>query len=206
MTDTPGIPDAFNPDANPSSPFSLDLDAIENVLTLDEVIQGARLPERRVRITKRGDLIGILDELEGRLEELVDDDGQPIAEDTSLGDESEVATLTRQALQVRAEIAKTSFTFVVRSMGSDNWKAFEEQWRDAKTRSYKEGFWDALLIKSAVSPALPDQAAVDRFRKAYNANQTLSVAQAAFVANNQSGLDIPKLPPALAALKHEERS
>lgn len=199
---TPEIPDAFNPAAAPS----IDLQAIDNVLTLDDIISGARLPERTVRICKRGDLLGQLDDVEGRLEELVDDDGELIVEETALGEESEVATLSRQALALRTEIAKNTIPFKVRAMGSSKWNAFVAQWEDTKTKGFKVGFNDALIIASAASPVIPDQAALDRFRDAFSFHQTNSVFQASFIANTQSGLDIPKLPPFLAAQKQQEPS
>jgi hypothetical protein len=200
MTDQ--IPEAFTPDAAPS----IDLDAIENVLTLDAIISGARLPERTVRIYKRGDLLGQLDDVEGRLEELVDEDGEPFDQDLAIGEESEYSQLVRLSRAIRAELAKDSFAFRVRAMGSSKWKVFVEKWKDTKTGTFKEGMSDALIIESAVSPVIPDQASLDRFREAYAHTQTNAVFQAAFIANTKTGLDIPKLPDSLVALKHEERS
>lgn len=203
MTDqTHEIPDAFNPEAKPS----IDLQAIDNILNLDDIISGARLPERTVRICKRGDLLGQLDDVEGRLEELVDDDGELAVEETALGEESEVATLTREALALRTEIAKNTFPFRVRAMGSSKWNKFVEKWQDTRTQGFKPGFNDALVIACSVSPAIPDQSALERFRDAFSFHQTNSVFQAAFIANTQSGLDIPKLPPFLAAQKQQEPS
>lgn len=200
MTDQ--IPEAFTPATTPS----IDLDAIENVLTLDGIIEGARLPERVVRICKRGDLLGTLDQVEGRLEELTDDDGELIVTDDALGDEGEVQSLVRQALELRTEIAKNTFPFRVRAMGSAKWKSFVAEWEDTRTKAFKPGMNDALIIKSAISPVIANQQELDRFRAAFAHTQTNAVFSAAFLANTKSGLDIPKLPDSLVALKHEERS
>lgn len=201
--DTPTIPDAFNPAA---APARIDLNALENVLTLDSIISGARLPERTVRICTRGDLIGQLDDVEGRLEELVDDDGEPIVDDEALGDQSEVVKLTIRAFALRTEIAKHTIPLRVRAMGSSKWKVFVETWQDTKTGTFKDGMSDALIIAASISPVIPDQPSLDRFRDAFSHSQTNAVFQAAFVANTTSGLDIPKLPPFLAGQKHEGRS
>lgn len=200
MTDQ--IPEAFTPTETPS----INLDAIENVLTLDAILHGARLPERTARICKRGDLLGRLDDVEGRLEELVDDEGELIVEETALGEQGEVAQLSHEALALRTEIAKNTFPFVVRAMGSSKWKVFVEKWQDTKNGTFKPGMNDALIIACAASPVIADQEQLDRFRDAFSHAQTNAVFQAAFVANTQSGLDIPKLPPFLAGQKHEERS
>lgn len=203
MPETP-IPEAFTP--TPGAATSIDLDALENVLTLDGIISGTRLPERTVRIYKRGDLLGQLDDVEGRLEELVDDEGEPLEEDLGLGEQSEIVTLTQRSRLLRTELAKDSFGFKVRAMGSTKWKQFVAQWEDPKTRGFKDGMNDALIIASAASPPIPDAASLERFRDAFNHNQISAVFQAAWIANTKSGLDIPKLPDFLAAQKHEERS
>lgn len=198
------IPEAFGGgDAAPS----IDLQAIDNVLTLDAIIAGARLPERTLRLCTRGDLLGELDDVEGRLEELVDEDGEPFDEDLPLGEESEYSRLVTRSRQIRAEMAKHMIAVKVRALGSGKWKQFDEQWRDSKTNgSWKKGMDDALIIASAISPVIPDQKQLDRFREVFSKGQVDSIFQAALVANTRSGLDIPKLPDFLAGQKHEERS
>lgn len=196
------IPEAFGGDAAPS----IDLQSIDNVLTLDAIIAGARLPERTIRVCTRGDLLGQLDDVEGRLEELVDDDGEPFDEDLPLGEASEYNQLVTRSRQIRAEMAKHMIAVKVRALGSGKWRTFAEQWQDPKTNSWKKGMDDALIIASAISPVIPDQKQLDRFREVFAKGQVDSIFQAALVANTRSGLDIPKLPDFLAGQKHEERS
>lgn len=203
MTEAFGLPEDQIP--NPIASNGLGI-AAETILTLDDLIEGARLPERIVRISKRGDLLAELDDVEGRLEELVDDEGQQQVSDDALGAVNEVHQLRNRAFELRTEIAKSTIPVKVRAMGAAAWKVFFAKWEDTKAGGVKDGINDALVIACTVSPVIESQAQLDRLKDAFNHVQVLRIAQAAFAANTASGLDLPKLPPSLAAQQEQGRS
>lgn len=172
------------------------------VLTLDEIMNQARLVERTAYIYLRGDLDDEVHQLTAELAQLVDEDGELLDdEDQSLGDAGRAQQLYERLRKVRAERDKSRRAVKFRAMPDDEFDVFEKAHRD-KDGGLKDrdDYYAKLISRCAIAPTFTEDQ-VHATRKKLSAPQMTKLRNEAYLANATGGLDIPKSPSFLAGLE-----
>ena len=202
----PTIDDAVPAD-HPLGQAAAEHDVNAPALTLDELMQEARLVERTARICIRGDLDDRHQQLIAELAELVDEDGHPLDDDDSdrpLGEPSPVQAKFTELQAVKAERAKWMRSVRFRAMPDDEWRVFEKENRgpdgEAKDR---DDYSTKIIARCAIEPAMTE-ADVAAMRKKLTGPQMTALFNAAWLACATGGLDVPKSPSFLHGLQHTQ--
>ena len=166
----------------------------ENVLTLDRIMASAQRARRTARICLRGDLEGeYVDTLE-KLAELVDAEGNLLAEDPSMTEVAEVTELRDRAAQLREQMAADTYSVVFEGMFADEWAVFEKEHRDTRGAVKDlEEYRARLIAACAVSPKLSYDD-VQAMRSRLRTTQMVELGDQAYAACSTGGVDVPKLP------------
>jgi hypothetical protein len=172
----------------------------ETILTLDELMNSARRPERTARICLRPDLQADLDELEAQLGVYADSRGEFDPSDEALAGGA-VSELANRIQQVREQMQASMRSVRVRAMPKDEWATFVETHSDDKARDgFKPDFWPLLVSKCAIAPTFNTEQ-VTALRSTLGQPAFDAIAVAAFKANTADGVDVPKSPLSSRALK-----
>ncbi|GAB2762106.1 hypothetical protein [Nocardioides pakistanensis] len=173
------------------------------VLTLDEIMNQARLVERTAYIYLRGDLDDEVHQLTAELAQLVDENGELLddGEDQSLGDANRAQQLFERLREVRAERDKSRRAVKFRQMPDDEFRVFERTHRD-KDGGLKDrdDYYAKIIARCAIAPTMSEDD-VRAMRKKLGAPQMTALGNAAYLACATGGLDIPKSPTFLAGLE-----
>lgn len=175
---------------------------LETILTLDEIMNSARLVERTARICLRGDLEAEYNETLEELATLVDADGNVLNEgDQSLGDASRVEELSEKARELRAEMQAATRRVRFRAMADDDWRTFDASHKttDGKIKD-QTAYNNEIIARCAIAPTLTVDDVV-AMRKKLGPTQIVTLANTAFFACTTGGLDVPKSPSFLPAQK-----
>lgn len=178
-----------DPGPNPDDP------RVDTILTLDEVMNSARLVERTARICLRGDLVAELNEHLQRLAQLVDADGNVLADgDDALAAKSEAAERMGKIARVRREMTGAMRAVRFRAMPDDEWRVFERTHRDGDGKiKDNEDYHNKLIARCAIAPTL-SEADVKTMRSRLGHTQMVTLGNEAYLACTTGGLDIPKSP------------
>ena len=170
---------------------------LETILTLDEVMNSARLVERTARICLRGDLEATYLEALEELSELVDEDGQVASDgDQALADSTRATELLETVRSIRAEMATATRRIMFRAMPEDEWTTFDKPREDAVNAGKGRGVRLRGLQQPAHRP-LRDRTDHDRRPGQGHARQDSPPPRSragdkAWSACTTGGLDIPK--------------
>lgn len=178
--------------------------AVENILTLDKVMESSRLVERKASICLRGDLETEYEDLMRELASLVDEEGNVVGTgEESLNDQRAQRALELQELLEANRAARAAESYVVKfqAMPADEWAEFEQANRDDKGRGAAKNpreYERKIIARCSVEPKLAE-ADVDTLRGKLSAPQMNALFAAAYSACTTGGLDVPKsLPFSLA--------
>ena len=174
-------------------------DKVIRPLTFDDILNTARLPEKRAKICLRADLEAERDEIMAELATLVGIDGrlleQPTDSDASLEDSNEARA---RALNTRLESItsemRDSMRYVrMRGMSSDDLAAFNKQWEPKDRKADATEYNHRLVAACAVEPVLTLEQVRD-LGKSLGSNAMLNLVQTAMTVCYGGGVDVPKLP------------
>jgi hypothetical protein len=202
---TLGAPDTTPPQAAPESRVSLTVPDPEptedRMLTLEELLTEARLPEDYARICLRADLEAELTLIDTELASLVDAEGNLVDDDDErdLGDAGSAAARA-QALADRrrttaAEMAKSVRFVRFRGLSAAASAAFDEEHavKDTSNARKVAEFNDKLVAATAVNPTIT----VEQMAQYRDHLGPRSIAQLTRIAQKvctRGGVDVPKSP------------
>lgn len=197
-----------------------DVSIVDQILDLDELDSTeVRRAERAVPFYLRADLEAEIDELEARLEVVLEsarhqtNQGKATA-DTALGDAPAASTLmdearglAQQIENTRRALAKSRRMARVKQMSEDEWVAFEAKWQDAmkKGSPYPQDMWTELIVKSAAAPVMTAEG-VAKLRSKFGHPPVHQLALAAWHVNHESGVSVPKSQLSLNVLNLQGRA
>lgn len=196
-----------NPDPEPLPEPSI----VDQILDLDAFLSAdVRLPEKSARFCTKPDIQALIEDLHAELESLTDHVGKPLSstEDADLeaGAGRSAGTVAAEIRALQEEYAAAFRTIRVRAMPEDKWEAFEVKWKEALAEQppYPTEMWVELIVASAIAPKFtPEKVTAFRARAGHTAFTAL--ANAAWRANTESGVSIPKSPLSSAVLRHTRR-
>lgn len=186
-------PTAFE---RPETP-AIDLDATGTQLTVAQILEMARFPEKRASVCLRADLQARHDELVEELGTLVYADGTLREEaEGSLGEQSAKtrAIAVDQELQsVAAEMRQSMWRPLFRGISSDELAVFNKEYGPKKQGDSMVEYHNRLIERCMVEPEIT----LDEVRKlrttlthkAFNA-----IVEAVAAVNVGLGVDVPKSP------------
>lgn len=191
--------DASLADETPEHPIGLPRlaeAAIENILTLEKVMESSRLVERKAVICLRGDLETEYDDLMSELASLVDEDGNVVADDDTLADQKveRAQQLQDQIEANRAARLAESYVVKFQAMPADEWAEFEQANREDKGRGAAKNpreYERKLIARCSLEPKLTE-ADVTQLRSKLSTPQMNVLFNQAFAACTTGGLDVPK--------------
>lgn len=185
---------------------------VDTILNLDEFLSGdVRRAERTARFATRPDLEADIDELDAQLEMLTDGAGNPLDSkpERALGEEGGASAdqLADKIKALQIEYGASFRSVRLRQMAGDDWTAFQSKWRkelDAGS-PFPDSMWDDLIVECAYAPAFT-LAKIQKLRTMIGFPQVNAIAMAAWQANTQSGVSIPKSPLSSAVLRRRARA
>lgn len=168
---------------------------MDTILTLDDIMNSARLVERTAYIYLRGDLVAELNERLAELSRLVDSDGNVIAEgDAALADQSRAGVLLEEIAQIRSDLESSKRAVRFRSMPDDEWRVFEKAHRNAdSTLKDADEYHNKLIARCAIAPELTEDD-VKAMRSKLGHTQMVTLSNEAYFACTTGGVDVPKSP------------
>lgn len=163
--------------------------------TLDEIISGAVLPERTVRLCLRGDLTGALEQAQAELA------AAKSVIPTSLSGGTGVPAARAKVDQLQAQVDDAAVEFKLRGVTSRTWADLvaenpprEDNTGDATFGYNTDALFAALVSRCLVEPTVtPEQ--VDSLIDALSAGQWDLLVEAA-IAVSRRKVDVPFSPPA----------
>jgi hypothetical protein len=195
---------------------------VDNLLSLDALLSAdVRRAEKTFRFCTRPDLEADMEDTQAQLEALVDSDGRPrksvdaaLASDDDDSRSAEQLSLDMRRLE--REYAAAMAVGRVYQMDEDDWTAFTTQWKSvlAENPPYPATFYEALIVRSKARLTDPKTGEVgDVFtveelrtlRKKVGHPAFNGIAQAAWAANTESGVSVPKSSLSSAVLRHIEQ-
>lgn len=178
-----------NPNGHRPSP------AVETILTLDDIMNSARLVERTARICLRGDLVAELNEHLEALARLVDADGNVLAEgDEALAAGNEAAEHVAAIGRIRGEMESAMRSVRFRGMPDDEWRVFEKAHRDGDGQIKDPvDYHNKLIARCAIAPTLTEDD-VKAMRSRLGQVQMVTLSNEAYFACTTGGVDVPKSP------------
>ncbi len=165
------------------------------LLTVADVLASARLVERTANICLRADLTAEHDRLMGELSTLVTPSGELLGDDeASAGDQtnaSRAQALSDRDRQVLAEMRGSMWHPRFRAMDSDAWTAFKKKHMPRTKDADFTDFHTKIIAECAIEPAMTE-AEVTSLRKKFTHSQFIKMANTAYEACTEGGLDVPK--------------
>lgn len=185
---------------------------INEMLDLDDFLAtDVRRAEKTEVLYTKPHLEAEIDDLELELQRLTDGSGAlPADEEAAVGDvptggdrTAEVVAAEIQAK--RREYAESGKKILLRQLASEDWTAFEQQWKTAFDNGapYPAEMWDDLIAKSAVTPAMP----LDKVKalRAKLGHPPLSkIAITCWKLNTEVGVSVPFSRLSSHVLKHKQ--
>lgn len=175
------------------------------LLSVEDVLAAARLPERTASICVRADLTAEHDQIMAEMATLLTPGGELLADDDEAGMDAqgnaararELADRDRQVLdEMRAHMWRVRF----RAMDSDTWPEFKKQHMPKGKDVDLTDFRTKIIVACAIDPELTDEQ-VRQLRKKLGTAQIDKLSDTAFQANEQGGIDVPKSPASWANLE-----
>lgn len=180
--------------------------ASHNMLTVEEILESARLPEDYARICLRADLEAEHNRLILELGQMISTDGELLEDDeAALGEETPQGRAQAKANrleEVRREMADSTRYVLFRGLTDDDLKIFRRANLPSKgdpNDAQIAAFNDALIVATAINPTITiEQMRSFRARLGKRAIDTL--VETANKVCTQGGVNVPKLPAALLNL------
>lgn len=174
--------------------------AVKNILTLDRLMESARLVEREAVICLRGDLEAEHDALLDEIATLVDEDGHVLAEEDTLASQQQARAqeIQNRLAELREAMRAESYVVRFRAMPADEWAAFEEANREDKGRGAAKNpreYESKLIARCAIAPTITEADVEEKLRKKLSAPQMNRLFAEAYSACTTGGLDVPKSLP-----------
>ncbi|GAW54747.1 hypothetical protein [Nocardioides sp. PD653] len=189
------------PTSAPVSPFHRpdvpDLSATPLVqLSIDEILDMAKLPERTVYICLRADLQAKDDAIIEELGTLVTARGELLVDpEASIGEQTALARaqqLADEQTQNRREMSAASVPFRFRGMSADDFAVFEKAHRPKSTDAADfTDYFTKLIARCCVAPAMTEEQ-VKKLRTRVGSKVFLELSNGAQNVNTGGGVDIPK--------------
>lgn len=172
---------------------------VDTILDLNALLSAdVRRAEKTARFSIRPDLEARLDELQGELEGLTDENGRPILEtetETAIGGSGgrTAEVVAQEWRAVQTEYAASMRSVRMRQIPDEDWAAFEAKWRKELDAGapYPQDFWDELIVATAHTPAIPADK-VKELRKKLGRPAMNELGLKAWAVNVSSGVDVPK--------------
>lgn len=190
--DTPAT-SGGNPFQRPPAP-EIDLGPFEQ-LTIEEILEQAKLPEKRVYVCLAGDLQAEYDGYVEELNTLVNAGGELIVDpEASIGEqtaEARAQELADKVQDVRQRMKRSMAGFLLRGMSADDLAVFEKTHKPKDPNADHTDYWVKLIAKSAVQPTMTSDN-VRAFRKKLGFNAFWELVKGARSVNLDGGVDVPK--------------
>lgn len=204
MTDSPfGNPDGPEADAIASHDPVDHRPLASGLLSVQDVLAAARLPERTATICVRPDLQAEHDAIAAEMATLVSADGELLVEDdeASMGAQTNAARareLADRDRQVLDEMRANLWHVRLRAMDADEWPEFKKtmpKGKDADVSTFRA----KLIARCAIEPPITVED-VAALRKKFGSAQINKISNRAYEACEQDGVDVPKSPGSWANL------
>lgn len=164
-------------------------------LTIEDILDMAKTPEKRARVCLRADLQAEYDSIVTELSTLVDAQGKVIADDdAAVGDATpaqRAAELEDRAQRVRREMLKSMWTPLFRGLTSDDLATFNREHAPKGDNPDMTEYNTALVAACAVKPVL----SVEDVRRLRTKLGSRAVGELVNTANwvcSRGGIDVPK--------------
>ena len=186
---TPNPTDAITAAAEPGPP-----------LTVAQILEMAKFPERRATVCLRADLQASFDDLVDELTGLVNVDGT-VREDAeaALGEETAAARvrdLDQQIQAIRAEMQKSTWKPLFRGISSDELAVFNREHWPKKDGAPLTDYYNRLVARCMVEPEMT-VADVEQLRTKLSHRAMQELINTASNVNVGLGVDVPKSPISL---------
>lgn len=181
-----------------------DLDAPSTPLTVEQILEIAKLPERRAEVCLKPDLQARFDELVSELSTLVNDRGELLEEaEASLGEstaKSRAIEISDEIESVRKEMAGSMWRPLFRGKTSDDLAVFNKKHypENAKPGTSLAEYYNLLIAECAVEPPMTVEG-VKAMRAKLGHKAISSLVETANRVN-VGGIDVPKSPISSLAL------
>ncbi|HEY0889374.1 MAG TPA: hypothetical protein VGE38_07175 [Nocardioides sp.] len=204
MSDNPfGNPDGHDHDHGEHDPGA-HRPLSSGLLSVEDVLAAARLPERTATICVRADLTAEHDAIMAEMATLVTPGGELLADDdeAAVSDQSnaararELADRDRRVLdEMRANLWRVRF----RAIDSDEWPEYKKKHMPKGKDVDLKDFRTKLIADCAIEPPITEDQ-VRALRKKFGSGQIDKLSDTAFQACEQGGVDVPKSPSSWANL------
>lgn len=176
-------------------PAPVQLDGLSANLTISEILERAKLPERRARICLAADLQGRYDEIVDELSVLVNASGELIVDpEATIGAQTPAGRAQQLAddlEDVRRQMSSAMASFLFRGMPADDLAVFEKKHKPTDPKADHTDYWVQMIARCAVTPAMTTDD-VTAFRKKLGANAFWQLVEAVRGVNLGGGVDVPK--------------
>lgn len=183
----------------------IDLASLGRQLTVAQILEMAKVPEKRASICLRSDLQARYDELLEQLSGLVSARGELLEDaEASMGEAtaaSKARGINDEITAVRAEMAKSMWRPLFRGMSSDDLAVFNKAHYPDKQGADLTDYNNRLIAACAAEPEM-SVADVQALRKSLNFKAVRELVQTATEVC-VGGIDVPKLPSFSVAPKEQ---
>ena len=183
-----------NPFVRPTTP-PVDLATPARQLTIEEILEQAKLPETTVYICLRADLQARYDQIVEELSGLVTASGElTVDPEATIGDQtaaSRAQQLADDLDAVRREMSASMVPFRFRGMSADDLAVFEKAHRPKSQDADFTPYFVKLIASCAIEPAMTE-AQVKQLRGKFGARAFLQLSTGAQSVNTGGGVDVPK--------------
>lgn len=191
-TTAPATDHAGSPFHQPAPAPEIDFTA---QLTIEEILERAKLPERTAYLCLRADLQAKNDEIIEELNTLVTASGEMVIDpEASIGEQTAAGRAQQladeQAANRRAMHA-ASTPFLFRGMSADDFAVFEKAYRPKSKDAEFTDYFVKLIAACCVRPAMTEDQ-VKALRKKFGARAFLELSNTVQAVNTGGGVDIPK--------------
>lgn len=173
---------------------------VRRQLTVEDVLESARRPEKYARVCLRADLQAEHDQLVAELATLVNAQGEIIAdEEASIGEataEARAKQINERLKVLRAEMAESMWFVLFRGMAAEDYQVFDKKYRPKTKDADFTEFHSRLVTETAIDPAIAYEQVV-ALRKKLGPRAMVELYNTAFAVCNTGGVDVPKLPASL---------
>jgi hypothetical protein len=204
---SPGASVFGNPDAVVSAAAPIEHQPITRMLTVEDVLSRARLPEKRARVCLRADLQAEYDDLVAELSTLVNARGELLEDnqERAMGETSaqdRALELGERVEAVRREMAESMWFPLFRGLSTDDLAVFNKQHIPKGEKPDLTEYNVRLVAECSVEPKMSVEQ-VQQIRKKLGSRAFLQLIQAANGVCIHGGVDVPKSQSFLVDLTQE---
>lgn len=172
---------------------------INEMLDLDDFLAtDVRRAEKTEIIYAKPHLEAEIDALELELQRLTDGSGALLVDDEAAvgdvpaGGERTAEVVAAEIQDKRREYAASGKKVLLRQLASEDWMAFEQQWKSAFDNGapYPAPMWDDLISRCAANPAMPLEK-VQALRKKLGNPPLSKIAITCWDLNAKAGVSVP---------------